>query len=217
MALPRREEREPGGARGIRPTALGQDATDGVLSDLDATGERMLLGVALTAEPRVATLHLEDGIGRLGRRALGTGGSPALRGEQSPALSFRESAVEAHEGGGLEHYRGPQESSRANHMHAQAGDQAIAGLEVWGPLAGPVEDQQLVSEKHGFGDDRAGATRAQQSKSDPDEVNEEPGDIEHRRERSGGIEECNRRKFEASELQNDNSHPTAMIGCQKVT
>lgn len=56
-------------------------------------------------------------------------------------------------------------------------------------------------------DDRARATRARQSKSGPDEVNEQRGEIEHAQQRRGGIGECNHWKFKAPALQDGNSHP----------
>ena len=63
-------------------------------------------------------------------------------------------------------------------------------------------------EKHGFGDDRAGAVRAQQAQSGSDEVNEQRREMAHAQQRSAGIAECNRWNAKASALQNGNSHPT---------
>ena len=109
--------------------------------------------------------------------------------------------MEAHERGGIEHYRRPQEPGRSNHGRAQARDEAVGGREIWGPLARPVEDQQLVLEEHGFGDDRAGAARAQRPKSGPDEVTEQRGEIAHAQQRRVGLAECNRWKSKAFALQ----------------
>ena len=63
-------------------------------------------------------------------------------------------------------------------------------------------------EKHGFGDDRAGATRAQQPQSGADDVNEQRREMAHVQQRNAGIAECNRWKSNAVALQNGNSHPT---------
>jgi len=67
-----------------------------------------------------------------------------------------------------------------------------------------------VLEKHGFGDDRAGAARAQQPQSGADEVNGQRREMAHAQQRSVGLAECSRWKSNAVALQNANSHPAGV-------
>jgi hypothetical protein len=71
--------------------------------------------------------------------------------------------MNAQQRGGFEHDRGSDQSARADEERTHAGDQAIREPEIGGPFPGTIEDQQLLLEEQGFGDDGTGAARTGQS------------------------------------------------------
>ncbi len=71
--------------------------------------------------------------------------------------------METHERGGLQDDRGPDQAARAHEECTHAGDDAIRRPEIRGTVPGPIEDQQLVLDEHGFGDHRTRAAGAGES------------------------------------------------------
>ena len=66
-------------------------------------------------------------------------------------------------GGGLQHDRGPDQAAGAHEECTHAGDHAIRRLEIGRAVPGPIEDQQLVLDEHGFSDHGPRATGTRQS------------------------------------------------------
>ena len=68
--------------------------------------------------------------------------------------------MEAEERGGFQDDGGTDQPARAHEQRAHAGDEAISETEVGGPLAGAIEDQQLLLDENGLGHHGSGAARA---------------------------------------------------------
>ena len=64
---------------------------------------------------------------------------------------------------GFEDDRGTNPPARAHDERTQAGDHAISEAEIGTPLPGTIEDQQLVLDEYGFGDDGTRAAWTGQS------------------------------------------------------
>src|SRR4030095_8159769 len=60
--------------------------------------------------------------------------------------------METHERGGLQDDRGPDQAAWAHEECTHAGDHAISRPEIGPTVPGPIEDQQLVLDEHGFSD-----------------------------------------------------------------
>ena len=62
---------------------------------------------------------------------------------------------------------------------AQAGDDPIRGTQVGCTLAPAIEDEQLMPDQHGFGDNGTESTRPRQSGQGDDEMNEYDSEVAH--------------------------------------
>ena len=67
----------------------------------------------------------------------------------------------------------------AHEQRAQAGDDPIRGTQVGCTLAPAIEDQQLMPDQHGFGDNATEATRPRQSGQSADQMNEYESEVAH--------------------------------------
>jgi hypothetical protein len=87
--------------------------------------------------------------------------------------------VKAEERGRLHDNRRTDQPSRADKERTHASDDAIREAEVRCPLSGSIENQQLLFEKHGFGDHRTGAARTGKSGDGHQQVKNEDGQVAH--------------------------------------
>jgi hypothetical protein len=71
--------------------------------------------------------------------------------------------MQAQQRGGLEDDCVTDQPARTYEEYAQAGDHAVRQAEIGGPFPGPIEDQQLVLDEHGFGNDGTRAARTGES------------------------------------------------------
>lgn len=67
---------------------------------------------------------------------------------------------------------GTVNACRAHEKSAQAGDETIRGTQVGRTLSTTIEDQQLMPEQCGFGDNGTESARPCQSGQDDDQMNE---------------------------------------------
>jgi hypothetical protein len=58
-------------------------------------------------------------------------------------------------------------------------DDAVQDAEIRCPFWGPIEDQQLLLEEHGFGDHRTGTTRTGKSGNCRQQMQDEDGEVAH--------------------------------------
>ena len=74
-----------------------------------------------------------------------------------------------------------ERSTRAgrDEQRAQAGDDPIHGTQVGCTPAPAIEDQQLMPDQHGFGDNGTESTRPCQSGQGDDQMNEYDSEVAH--------------------------------------
>src|SRR3954453_10782830 len=141
-----------------------QDATNHILVDLDAERQRDLLSNAGTTPVRVAAFHANHGIGdvfvrSLRARAMGTFGR-----EQNAVLSLPQQAVKMQQGGRLQSNSGTEDTCRADEKRAQSHDDPIGGSQIGSTFATSTEDQHLMPNQHGFGNNGTESTGSCESR-----------------------------------------------------
>jgi hypothetical protein len=72
--------------------------------------------------------------------------------------------------GRLQNDGGTNDTCRAHEQGAQAGDDPIRGTQVGRTLAPAIEDEQLMPDQHGFGDNGTESTRPRQSGQGDDQM-----------------------------------------------
>src|SRR5262245_35811622 len=97
---------------------------------------------------------------------------PVLGRKQQAVLSFPQHTLEMEQSGRLQNDGGTENLHRAYEEGAQAGDDAIRGPQVWCTLAAAIEDQQLMPDQHGFGDNGTEYARPCQSGQSDDHMKE---------------------------------------------
>jgi hypothetical protein len=81
--------------------------------------------------------------------------------------------------GGLQNDGGTKDTCRAHEQRTQARDDPIRGTQVGGALAAAIEDEQLMPDQHGFGDNGTESTRPRQPGQGDDQMNEYDSEIAH--------------------------------------
>jgi hypothetical protein len=157
-----------------------QDAADNILVDLDAEGQRDLLSNARTAPAGVAPFHGYNRVNQVLLRSLRIGALPAFGRKQHAVLSFPQQAVKMQQSGGLHNDAGTENACAAHEKSAQAGDNTIHGTQVGCTLSATIEDQQLMSDQHGFGDNGTESAWSCHSGHGDDHMNEKDEEVAHR-------------------------------------
>jgi hypothetical protein len=83
------------------------------------------------------------------------------------------------ESGRLQSDGGTKDTCRAHEQRAQAGNDPIRGTQVGGTLAAAIEDEQLMPDEHGFGDNGTESTWPPQSGQGDDQMNEYDSEVAH--------------------------------------
>jgi hypothetical protein len=81
--------------------------------------------------------------------------------------------------GRLQNDGGTKDTCRAHEQGTQAGDDPIRGAQVGRTLAPAIEDEQLMPDQHGLGDNRTESTRPRQSGQGDDQMNEYDSEVAH--------------------------------------
>ena len=103
--------------------------------------------------------HCYNGVNEVFFRSLRTRPVPALRRKQQAVLSFPQDTVEMEQSGRLQNDGGTENACRAHEKSAQAGDDTIRGTQVGCTLAAAIEDQQLMPDQRGFGNNGMDSAR----------------------------------------------------------
>jgi hypothetical protein len=156
-----------------------QDAADNILVDVDREGERDLLGNAGTAPAGIAPFHCYNRINEVLLRSLRTRPMPALGRKQQAILSFSQQAVEMQQSRGLQNDRGTENACWAHEKSAHAGNDTIRGAQVGRSLSATVEDQQLMPDQRGFGDNGSESSGPCQSGQGHNYMNEYDEEVAH--------------------------------------
>jgi hypothetical protein len=81
--------------------------------------------------------------------------------------------------GRLQNDGGTKDTCWAHEQRTQAGDDPIRGTQLGRTLAPAIEDEQLMPDQHGFGDNGTESTRPRQSGQGDDQMNEYDSEIAH--------------------------------------
>jgi hypothetical protein len=81
--------------------------------------------------------------------------------------------------GRLHNDGGMNETCRAHEQGTQAGDDPIRGTQVGRALAPAIEDEQLMPDQNGLGDNGTESTRPRQSGQGNDQMNEYDSEVAH--------------------------------------
>src|SRR6516162_9706531 len=111
--------------------------------------------------------------------SLRTRPTAAPRRKQHAVLSLAQHTVEMQQSGRLQNDGGTNDTCRAHEQGTQAGDDPIRGTQVGRTLAPAIEDEQLMPDQHGFGDNRTESTRTRQSGQGDDQMNEYDSEVAH--------------------------------------
>ena len=175
------EDREPGRPRRVwvRPVPGGENAPHDILVDGNTEGQGDLLRDSWTTPRRIPLFHLDDGghhvlAGSLWARLL-----PDRGREQQAIFPRLQRSMKAQERCGFQDDRGTDQPARAHEEHTHAGDDAISEAEIRCTFPGPIEDQQLLLEEHGFGHDGTRAAGTGESGDCRQQMQKEDGQVAH--------------------------------------
>src|SRR5215469_8094306 len=139
-----------------------QHTADKVLIDLHTESQRDL---PMRGQPQpglrrfiATTASMRSLLGPLRARL-----TAAPRRKQHAVLSLAQHTVEMQQSGRLPNDGGTNNTCRAQEQGAQAGDEPIRGTQLGRTLAPSIEDDQLMPDQHGFGDNGTESTRPRQS------------------------------------------------------
>ncbi len=132
-----------------------QDAANNILVDLDAESQRDLLSNARTAPAGIAPFHYNNGVNEIFLRSLRT--RRCLRSDENNKRYFRllSTAVEMQQSGRLQNDGGTKSACPGHEKSAQAGDDTICSAQIGRTLSTTIQNQQLMPDQHGFGNEGA--------------------------------------------------------------
>jgi len=149
-----------------------QHTADNVLIDLHAKSQRNLLSNAGATPAGISPFHCHDGLDEVVVGSLRARPTAAARRKQHAVLSFAQHDVEMQQSGRLQNDGGTKDTCRSHKQRAQAEDDPISGMQVCRTLAPAIEDDQLMPDQHGFGDNGTESTGPRQSSQGDDQMNE---------------------------------------------
>jgi len=156
LALRVAEKGEPGRTLRIRvwPVVSAQDPADYVFVDFNSESQCDLFGNARTAPAGISPLHGNHGVDEFLSRPLRSGPMATSRRKQLLVLSFGEHGVKIHQGRRLHNNGRPEHPCPANEESTHAGYDTVRGARLGARLATAIEDQELMFDQYGFGNDR---------------------------------------------------------------
>ena len=168
------EKRKPGrtSRTRFRPVVNAQNSAHDILVNIDSENQRDLLGDAGTPPTGVAAFHRNDGIDEFFVGSLRTRPMLAFGRKQDAVLSLAQQAVEMQQRGRLQNNSGTENTSRTDEKRAQPAEDPVCGAQVGRALAPSIEDQQLMPENQGLGDDGTESARPCQSRDGRDQMNQ---------------------------------------------
>jgi len=146
---------------------------------LHTKSQRDLLRNARTTPAGITPFHCHDGLAEVLVGSLRARPTAVPRRKQHAVLSFAQHTVEMQQSGRLQNDGVTKDTCRAHEQRAQVGDDPIRGTQVGCTLAPTMEDQQLMPDQHGFGDNGTEATRPCQSGQGDDQMNEYDSEVAH--------------------------------------
>src|SRR5215471_5505172 len=154
-------------------------SADDVLIDLHTESQRDLLRNAGTTPTGIPPFHCHDGLDEVLVGSLRARPTTVPGRKQHAVLSIAQQTVEMQQRGRLQNDGGTKDTCLAHEQGAQAGDDPIRGTQVGRTLAPAIEDEQLMPDQHGFGDNGRESTRPCQSGQGDDQMNEYDSEVAH--------------------------------------
>jgi hypothetical protein len=145
---------------------------DNVLIDLHTKSQGDLLSNERTTPAGIPRFHCHGGFDEIFVGSLRARPTAAPRRKQHAVFSFAQHRVEMQQSGRLHNDGGTKDTCRAHEQRAQAGDDPIRGTQAGRTLAPAIEDEQLMADQHGFGDNGTESTGPRQSGQRDDQMNE---------------------------------------------
>jgi hypothetical protein len=175
------EKGQPRRTSGIRfrPIMIGQDPANHVLIDFDTESQSDLFRNSRTAPTWIPSLHFDDGIDQILRRALRTRTTSAPRRKEQAIFPLCQHMVKMQERRRLEHDGGAEKTRPANEKHAQTGNHLVGGAKVRRAFAPAVQDQKLVPHENGLGDYAPESSWLDQADDRDDQVKQKEQEIAH--------------------------------------
>jgi hypothetical protein len=156
-----------------------QHTADNVLIDLHTESQRDLLRNAGATPAGITPLHCHYSLDEVFVGSLRARPTAAPGRKQHAVLSFAQQTVEMQQSGRLQNDGGTKDTCRAHEQGTQAGDDPIRGTQIGRTIAPAIEDEQLMPDQHGFGDNGAESTRPHQSSQGYDHMNEYDSEVAH--------------------------------------
>jgi hypothetical protein len=156
-----------------------QHTADNVLIDLHTESQRDLLSNPGTTPAGITPFRCHDGLDEVFVGSLRARPTAVSGRKQHAVLSFAQHTVEMQQRGRLQNDGGTNDTCRAHEQGAQAGDDPIRGTQVGRTLAPAIEDEQLMPDQHGLGDNGTESTRPRQSGQGDDQMNEYDSEVAH--------------------------------------
>jgi hypothetical protein len=148
------EKGEPGWTLRLRVWSVVnlQDTTNHIPINLDAECQCDLLGDAGTAPVGIPPFHLHNGLDEFFARSFWARSMAVPGRKQLAIFSFLQQLVEIQQSGRLQNDGRTKKACWAHEKGAQAGYDPIRRAQVGSPLAAAIQDQKLMEDQYGFGD-----------------------------------------------------------------
>jgi hypothetical protein len=149
-----------------------ENSANDVLVDVDTESQGNLLGNARASPTWIALLHFNNGTNQIRAWAFRSRPRSAFCGKQKPVFSMNQSAMKVEKRRWFHRDCGSYQSSRQHKYGAQSGDKPVRGAEIRPSLSGTIQNQQLMPEQNGFGENCPHASGTNQTNKDGDDMDE---------------------------------------------
>ena len=149
-----------------------ENSANDVLVDVDTEGQGNLLGNAWASPTWIALLHFNNGTNQIRAWAFRSRPRSAFCGKQKPVFSMNQSAMKVEKRRWFHHDCGSYQSSGQHNYRAQSGDKPVRGAEIRRSVSGTIQNQQLMPEQNGFGENCPHASGTNQAHKDGDDMDE---------------------------------------------
>jgi hypothetical protein len=129
------------------------------------------LGDAGTSPTGVAPFHVNHGIDEVFVGSLRARPTLAVGRKQDAVFSLAQQAVKMQQRGRSQNDSETKNPRRTDEKRAQPREDPICGTQVRRSLAPAIEDQQLMPDNHGFGDNGTESARTCQSRYGHNQMN----------------------------------------------
>jgi len=149
-----------------------ENSANDVLVDVDTEGQGNLLGNARASPTWIALFHFNNGTNQIRARAFRSRPGSAFCGKQKPVFSMNQSAMKVEKRRWFHRDCGSHQSSRQHKYRAPSGDKPVRGAEIRPSASGTIQNQQLMPEQDGFGENCPHASGTNETNKDGNDMDE---------------------------------------------